>query len=345
MTDRTDGDAPLLSMALAVYARWSELKQVLDALLPQLDADTELVISDNASPNGMADLCEAMCAGRSNVRLIRQTRNIGPGPNYLAAFEACRGDFVICLADDDVPSPRFISFVKETLRAHPQTGVFHFRPDPVPDRPVSRLARGPGPDAVLSIFAQSGMMPGMTFSRRLFHEDLWPPTPAIYPQVFLSATLAYRNGSVLAAGPEGLAVGGQSDTAVNRARTRPADFGIGERLLHLAHVAHAEPDLEYLRVMNHGVHDLVVWAWAVFDEMWQEDKRQARIFMAALTAIDHIYTSPYMITTWLRVSRRMPSLRHSVLFVLKAFLRGLTTARYWTAIFHWDQTRLREARL
>jgi glycosyltransferase involved in cell wall biosynthesis len=331
-------------MALAVYARWNELKQVLDALLPQLDADTELVISDNASPNGMADLCEAMCAGYPNVRLIRQARNVGPGPNYLAAFEASRGDFILCLADDDVPSPHFVSFVKDTLRANPDTGVFHFRPNPVPDRPVSRHVCPPGADAVLSIFAQSGMMPGMAFSRQLFRKQLWPPAPAIYPQVLLSATLAYHNGSVLAAGPEGLEVGGQADTAVNRARTRPQDFGIGERLSHLAQIAREEPRVEYLRIMNQGVHDLIVWAWAVFDEMWQEDRRQAHLFMAALTAIDHIYTSPYMITTWLRVSRRMPSLRHSLPHVLTAFLRGLTTARFWAVVSHWNQTGLREAK-
>jgi glycosyltransferase involved in cell wall biosynthesis len=339
-----DGDAPLLSMALAVYARWNELKQVLDALLPQLDVDTELVISDNASPNGMADLCEALCAGRSNVRLIRQPRNVGPGPNYLAAFEACRGDFILCLADDDVPSSHFVSFVKDALRTHPKAGIFHFQPNPVPERPVLRRASRSGPDAALSIFAQSGMMPGMTFSRRLFRQEFWPPAPAIYPQVLLSATLARDNGSVLVSGPEGLVVGGQADTAVNRARTRPPDFGIGERLSHLAGVVRGEPRLEYLRIMNQGAHDLIVWAWAVFDEMWREDRRQAHTFMAALTAIDHIYTSPYMTVTWLRVLRRMPSLRHAFFHVLKAFLRGLTTARFWAVISHWNRIKLREAK-
>lgn len=344
MTDRTDGNAPLLSMALAVYARWNELKQVLDALLPQLDADTELVISDNASPNGMADLCEAMCAGHANVRIIRQKTNKGAGFNYLAAFEACRGEFVLCLADDDVPSPHFVSFVKDTLRAHPGTGAFHFRPNPFPGRPVSRLACGPGSDAMLLLFAHSGMMPGLTFSRVLFRRELWPLGSSIYPQVLLSATLARHHGSVLAAGPDGLVLGGQADTAVNRARSRPADFGIGERLSHLAHIAHDEPRLEYLRIMNHGVHDLIGWAWVVFDEMWVEDRRQARIFMTALTGIDHIYTSPYMMLTWLRSLRRRPSLRHSFFYLLKAFLRGLVSARYWTLLSHWNQTKLREVK-
>lgn len=330
-------------MALAVYQRWDDLRLVLDALLPQLDTDTELVISDNASPNGMADKCEAMCGGYPNVRLIRQATNVGAGLNYLAAFQASRGDFVICMADDDVPSPHFVSFVKDAIRANPDIGVFHFEPNPVPGRALSQHVRSPGADAMLSIFAHSGMMPGIAFARRLFREQLWPPAPAIYPQVLLSATLARQNGSVLTTGPEGLFLGGEADTAVNRARSRPADFGIGERLFYLAYVAQSETRIEYLRIMNRGVHDLTAWAWTVFHEMWCEDQRQAKIFMAALTAIDHVYSSPYIILTWLRGLRRMPSLRHSLPYVLSALMRGVGTARYWTTVFHWNETRLRRA--
>jgi hypothetical protein len=291
----------------------------------------------------MADKCEAMCAGRANVRIIRQSVNVGPGLNYLAAFQACRGDFIICLADDDVPSPHFVSFVKDTIRANPHVGVFHFQPDPVPDRALSRHVCAPGLDAVLSIFAQSGMMPGIAFARRLFDEQLWPPGPAIYPQVLLAATLAHQYGSVLTAGPEGLFVGGQADTAVNRARSRPADFGIGERLSYLAGIVRFEPRTEYLRGMNRGAHDLTAWAWTVFNEMWSEDRRQARIFMTALTAIDHVYSSPYMMLTWLRQVRRIPSLRYALPYVLPAFLRGFTTQRYWAALLHWNQIKLRGA--
>ena len=330
-------------MALAVYQRWDDLKQVLDALLPQLDADTELVISDNASSNGMADKCEALCAGYPNVRLIRQPVNVGAGLNYLAAFQGSRGDFVLCMADDDVPSPHFVSFVKDAIRANPDIGVFVFEPNPVPGRAVSRRVCAPGLDAVLSIFANSGMMPGIAFARRLFGEQLWPPAPAIYPQVFLSTTLARQAGSVLTVGPEGLFLGGAADTAINRARSRPPDFGIGERLSYLVRIARNEPRIEYLRAMNRGVHDLTAWAWGVFSEMWCEDPRQARTFMAALTAIDHVYSSPYMMLTWLRSLRRTPSLRHSLPYVLSAAMRGFSTARYWTAIIHWNETKLQRA--
>jgi glycosyltransferase involved in cell wall biosynthesis len=343
VTDASERAAPFLSMALAVYQRWEELKQVLDALLPQLDADTELVISDNGSPNGMADKCEAMCAGYPNVRLIRQPVNVGAGLNYLATFQASRGDFVICMADDDVPSPHFVSFVKDAIRANPDIGIFHFEPNPVPGRAVSRRVCGPGLDAVLSIFAYSGMMPGIAFARRLFREQLWPPAPAIYPQVLLSATLARQNGSVLTTGPEGLFLGGEADTAVKRARSRPTDFGIGERLSYLARIVRSEPRTEYLRIMNGGVHDLTAWAWTVFNEMWCEDPRQARTFMAALTAIDHVYSSPYMLLTWLHSLRRIPSLRHSLPYVLPALVRGFVTTRYWATILHWKETKLRRA--
>ena len=65
--------------------------------------------------------------------------------------------------------------------------------------------------------------------------------------------------------------------------------------------------------------------------------------MAALTAIDHVYSSPYMMLTWLRSLRRTPSLRHSLPYVLSAAMRGFSTARYWTAIIHWNETKLQRA--
>lgn len=343
MINREAGELPFLSIALAVYQRWDDLKQVLDVLLPQLDKDVELVISDNASPNGMADLCAARCAAYPNVRLIRQPKNIDILPNFHAAIEACEGQYVLCLCDDDVPTAHFVRFVKDTIRANQGIGVFHFEPNPVPDRALSCRVQRSGTPAILSIFAYSAMMAGLAFRRNLFQDAWWPPAPDIYPQVLLATAIARDNGSALATGPEGLTVGGQSDRAVDRARRRPKDYGIGERLAHLARIVHDVPRMEHLRVMNHGVHDLIVWAWSVFEEMWQEDREQARTFMAALTAIDHVYTSPYMVLTWLRSLRRSPSSRRALPYVLRAFLRGLTTARYWTALSHWNQIKMREA--
>ena len=186
------------------------------------------------------------------------------------------------------------------------------------------------------------MMAGLAFRRTLFSRTLWPSAPNIYPQVFLAATLARDYGSVLSSGPAGLTIGGTADTAVNRARTRPADFGIAERMKHLSQAVREMSPRNQLTIMNRGVHDLMVWGWMVFDEMSVEDKKTADRYIAALMQVEYVYTSPYMINTWVRHVARAPASRRSARYVLPAALRGMFHERFWRAIRNWNNVKAGE---
>lgn len=67
---------PRLSVGLPVYNGEQFLGQALDSLLGQTYADFELIISDNASTDGTADIClrYAEQDARDQVR--------APGPQY-----------------------------------------------------------------------------------------------------------------------------------------------------------------------------------------------------------------------------------------------------------------------
>ena len=69
--------APRLSIGLPVYNGENYLAESIDALLGQSYEDFELIISDNASTDGTADICRRYGKQDSRVRYFRQPRNIG----------------------------------------------------------------------------------------------------------------------------------------------------------------------------------------------------------------------------------------------------------------------------
>ncbi len=62
----------------------------------------EIVISDNASPDGTADVVAEFIARGLPIRYHRRETNGGSGPNLTNAFHHARGEYSIYLADDDI---------------------------------------------------------------------------------------------------------------------------------------------------------------------------------------------------------------------------------------------------
>ena len=83
---------PRLSIGLPVYNGENYLAESLEALLGQSYEDFELIISDNASTDGTADICRRYAKQDSRIRYIRQPHNIGCAPNHNFVIEQARGE-------------------------------------------------------------------------------------------------------------------------------------------------------------------------------------------------------------------------------------------------------------
>jgi glycosyltransferase involved in cell wall biosynthesis len=93
---------PRLSIGLPVYNGEKYLAESLNALLGQTYQDFELIISDNASTDGTADLCRRYASHDSRIRYTRQPRNIGAAPNHNFVFSEARGELFKWAAADDL---------------------------------------------------------------------------------------------------------------------------------------------------------------------------------------------------------------------------------------------------
>lgn len=94
-----------ISFIVTVYNKAPFLPLVLAALFAQEgDFDREIVIIDDGSTDGSFALLEALCAGRPEVRLLRQ-RNAGPAVATNAAVREARLPWLKIVDADDVLAP------------------------------------------------------------------------------------------------------------------------------------------------------------------------------------------------------------------------------------------------
>ena len=108
---------PAVSIAIPTYNRAATLERAVRSALGQTHADLEVVVSDNASTDGTADLLARLAAEDPRVRSVRQPANTGMVDNLNAAAALARGDHAMLLADDDWLAPRCVEASLAALRA------------------------------------------------------------------------------------------------------------------------------------------------------------------------------------------------------------------------------------
>jgi glycosyltransferase involved in cell wall biosynthesis len=116
---------PRLSVGLPVYNGQRYLADAIDSLLSQSFEDFELIISDNASNDSTADICQRYARQDSRVRYIRQTRNIGLSPNHNFVVDESRGEFFKWAACDDLYGRDLLLRCVEALDAYPHVVLAH----------------------------------------------------------------------------------------------------------------------------------------------------------------------------------------------------------------------------
>jgi hypothetical protein len=106
---------PPLAICIPTYARAGTLERLLAQLAAEAP-DVPLLVSDNASPDGTAELLRR--AARLQLRVHRQPRNVGAIANirWLLA-NAPDADHVWMICDDDLPAPGSIAAVRDLLLA------------------------------------------------------------------------------------------------------------------------------------------------------------------------------------------------------------------------------------
>ncbi len=116
---------PRLSIGLPVYNGEKFLGEAIDALLGQSYSDFELIISDNASTDGTAEICRGYRERDSRVHYVRQPRNIGMVPNHNFLVGIARGEFFKWASHDDLYAREYLQRCVAALDEHPEAALAH----------------------------------------------------------------------------------------------------------------------------------------------------------------------------------------------------------------------------
>jgi GT2 family glycosyltransferase/glycosyltransferase involved in cell wall biosynthesis/SAM-dependent methyltransferase len=115
---------PLVSVVVVTYGGLPLTRRCLDSLL---EAETwprfEVLVVDNASPDGTPEYLRAVAAGDTRVRVYFQSENLGfPAANNVGIAQA-RGEVIVLLNNDTVVPPGMIGRLVRTLEKDRRIGI------------------------------------------------------------------------------------------------------------------------------------------------------------------------------------------------------------------------------
>ena len=113
----------LVSVIVPVYNVAPYLREALDSVVNQSYKDLEIIIVEDGSTDGSADICEEYADSDARIKLIKQL-NKGLSGARNTGLENATGDLVAFVDSDDSISPLFVEFlVNAMISSDSQIGV------------------------------------------------------------------------------------------------------------------------------------------------------------------------------------------------------------------------------
>lgn len=113
-----------VSIALCTYNGKAYLPAQWQSLLDQQQRPNEVVISDDLSTDGTADLIQQLAADAPfPVHVLKNSARLGSNKNFERALAACTGDLIFICDQDDFWLPEKINTLTSHMQQHPTTQV------------------------------------------------------------------------------------------------------------------------------------------------------------------------------------------------------------------------------
>lgn len=125
MKSKTDS---LLTIAIPTYNRPDKVKNQVLSLIPQINAEVNLIIIDNHSDIETSSLFSEY-ALPDNVKFIRNKFNIGADANIAKCFELCDTPWLWTLSDDDILTNDAVITVTSIIRQYSKAAFINFNRD------------------------------------------------------------------------------------------------------------------------------------------------------------------------------------------------------------------------
>lgn len=109
---------PKVSIILPTYNGEQYLRQSVDSILVQTCKDWELIIVDDCSTDGTAEIADAYCDTDSRIRVIHNAQNQKLPKSLNIGFAAAKGQYLTWTSDDNLYLPDAIAVMAGYLDTH-----------------------------------------------------------------------------------------------------------------------------------------------------------------------------------------------------------------------------------
>ncbi len=118
---------PLFSILIPAY-KDQFFKDCMDSILAQSYADFEVIVVNDASPHPINDIINQYDDPRIEYHInIKGYGAVGLVKNWNNGLKYVKGEYVICMGDDDLLLPTCLENYKSMIDKNPGTNIFHTR--------------------------------------------------------------------------------------------------------------------------------------------------------------------------------------------------------------------------
>ena len=118
------GEGSLISVVVPAWRAEKTLAAALDSVLAQTWREIEVLVVDDASPDGTLALAESYAARDPRVRVIAQKENGGVSRARNRGVREARGEWIAFLDSDDLWMPEKLERQMALAAQHPEAGLF-----------------------------------------------------------------------------------------------------------------------------------------------------------------------------------------------------------------------------
>lgn len=167
-------DDILLTIAIPTYNGARTIARSLATILPECNAAVEVLVSDNASSDGTADIVREIAATCPQLHYYRNDVNVGFDRNIDLCMQRARGAFVWLIGDDDVICQAgAVERVLQVIRMHPElAAIFADSRHPIRLNAADSGICRDGDDFFRKIRFKSGLI-----SSNIFRKSAWDSVP------------------------------------------------------------------------------------------------------------------------------------------------------------------------
>jgi glycosyltransferase involved in cell wall biosynthesis len=110
-----------------VYNGERFLRETLDSLVRQTFKDCEIIVSDNASTDGTAEICKTYARADGRIRYVKNDINLGSARNFNQTLDLARGDYFKSASADDLCEPDLVEKCVSVLDTMPEVVLCYAR--------------------------------------------------------------------------------------------------------------------------------------------------------------------------------------------------------------------------